>query len=367
MGGAPILERPHILSHRTASHYAKTSDGTLSVTRRQVAEHFGKQHKNVLQSIGNLECSDEFARLNFQPSEYLDDKDEARTEYAMARDGFTSSVTFATSSRKTLNGVSDFGETPYLAPLNGQTYNMCEMFSDGSVTVASRQVAEHFGKQHKDVLRAIRILECSNDFTERNFAPSEYVDVTGGKLPQMLMFRDGFTFLVMGFTGKDAAHWKEKFIAAFNAMEERLLPEHAQEHRCIVQTHLRLPSSEQTRPHPGDVPRSRPSPQRTAPPQASQQELPASALRLTERGGAQRQARDVVESEVFSPCSPTCATQSIIPLRDNPISVYFLLETAQFLGRCGPHRENIFVSQNLAELRNFLCFSREKPGCRHHC
>ena len=171
------------------------------------------------------------------------------------------------------------------------------------------------------MLQAIRNLECSNDFTERNFAPSEYVHVTGHKLPHMLMTRDGFTFLVMGFTGKEAARWKEKYIAAFNAMEQRLLPEHAQEHCCIVQTLLRLPSNARTRPHRGGVPRSRPSPQRTEPPQASQQELPASALRLTERGGAQRQARDVVESEVFSSCSPTCATRSIIPLRDNPISV----------------------------------------------
>lgn len=106
---------------------------------------------------------------------------------------------------------------------NGEDFNGVEItVRDGALTVTSRQVAEHFGKQHKDVLRAIRILECSNDFTERNFAPSEYVDVTGRKLPQMLMTRDGFTFLVMGFTGKEAARWKEKYIAAFNAMEGKL-------------------------------------------------------------------------------------------------------------------------------------------------
>jgi phage regulator Rha-like protein len=32
--------------------------------------------------------------------------------------------------------------------------------------------------------------------------------------------RDGFSFLAMGFTGKKAAQWKEKYIAAFNAMEK---------------------------------------------------------------------------------------------------------------------------------------------------
>ena len=36
------------------------------------------------------------------------------------------------------------------------------------------------------------------------------------------MTRDGFSFLVMGFTGAKAAHWKEKYIEAFNAMEAEL-------------------------------------------------------------------------------------------------------------------------------------------------
>ena len=35
--------------------------------------------------------------------------------------------------------------------------------------------------------------------------------------------RDGFTILVMGFTGKKAMAWKERYIAAFNAMEKRLI------------------------------------------------------------------------------------------------------------------------------------------------
>lgn len=96
---------------------------------------------------------------------------------------------------------------------------------NASLKTNSRIIAEAFGKQHKDVLRAIKNMECSADFTERNFAPSEYVDATGRSLPQMLMTRDGFSFLVMGFTGKEAAIWKEKFIAAFNAMEDRLRAE----------------------------------------------------------------------------------------------------------------------------------------------
>ena len=36
------------------------------------------------------------------------------------------------------------------------------------------------------------------------------------------MDRDGFTLLVMGFTGKEALNWKVKYIQAFNQMEEQL-------------------------------------------------------------------------------------------------------------------------------------------------
>lgn len=93
---------------------------------------------------------------------------------------------------------------------------------DGHITTTSTQVAEHFGRQHKSVLRAIGRLECSPEFGRRNFAPSSYINDQGKEQPAYRLTRDGFTFLCMGFTGKDAAAWKEKYIAAFNAMEAKL-------------------------------------------------------------------------------------------------------------------------------------------------
>jgi Rha family phage regulatory protein len=93
---------------------------------------------------------------------------------------------------------------------------------DGRVWTTSLVVAEKFGKRHDTVLRAIRELECSPEFTARNFAGSEYVDSTGRGLPMFRMTRDGFTFLAMGFTGREAAVWKERFIEAFNAIEGRV-------------------------------------------------------------------------------------------------------------------------------------------------
>lgn len=93
----------------------------------------------------------------------------------------------------------------------------------GTVTTTSNQVAEHFGRAHKSVLRAIDNLKCSPEFTERNFAPTDYIDKNGDTQPSFTMTKDGFMFLAMGFTGKDAAQWKESYIAAFNRMEAALL------------------------------------------------------------------------------------------------------------------------------------------------
>ena len=44
----------------------------------------------------------------------------------------------------------------------------------------------------------------------------------GKQYPMYLMNRDGFSLLVMGFTGKDALEWKVKYIQAFNEMEQKL-------------------------------------------------------------------------------------------------------------------------------------------------
>lgn len=94
---------------------------------------------------------------------------------------------------------------------------------NGHATTTSNQIAEHFGKRHDTVLRAIQNLDCSPEFTARNFAVSEYTDSTNRTLPAYTITRDGFVFLAMGFTGKEAAQWKEAYIEAFNAMEAALL------------------------------------------------------------------------------------------------------------------------------------------------
>ncbi|XEH07840.1 Rha family transcriptional regulator [Edwardsiella tarda] len=93
---------------------------------------------------------------------------------------------------------------------------------NGQAVTSSLAVADFFTKRHDDVLKKIRALECSPEFTARNFAVSEYTDTSGRKLPCYQITRDGFAFLAMGFTGKRAAQFKESYITAFNQMEKQL-------------------------------------------------------------------------------------------------------------------------------------------------
>lgn len=98
--------------------------------------------------------------------------------------------------------------------------NLVEI-KDNHIVVSSRQVAENFGKLHKDVLENIRQI-----FAAENSAAKFFYETTfenrGRQYPMYFMNRDGFSLLVMGFTGKEALQWKIKYIDAFNAMEKKL-------------------------------------------------------------------------------------------------------------------------------------------------
>lgn len=91
------------------------------------------------------------------------------------------------------------------------------------MVVSSLDIADTFGKRHADVLRDIEKLECSTEFTERNFALSSYKDSSGKSNKSYLVTRDGFTLLAMGYTGEKAMKFKEGYIRQFNAMEKALI------------------------------------------------------------------------------------------------------------------------------------------------
>ena len=97
--------------------------------------------------------------------------------------------------------------------------------TEGQPAVRSDIVAYHFKRNHRDVLRDIRKLraKCPESFYRRNFAPVEYADSKGEKRPAYLLTRDGFSLLVMGFTGAEAVRWKLRYIEAFNSLEAAAL------------------------------------------------------------------------------------------------------------------------------------------------
>ncbi|EDQ5105021.1 hypothetical protein CJD89_003973 [Salmonella enterica subsp. enterica serovar Saintpaul] len=94
--------------------------------------------------------------------------------------------------------------------------------TNGRAVTSSLAVAAYFTKRHDNIIQKIQMLECSPEFIVLNFKVSDYTDSTGRKLPCYEITRSGFMFLAMGFTGKKAAHLKESYINAFDAMEARL-------------------------------------------------------------------------------------------------------------------------------------------------
>ena len=95
---------------------------------------------------------------------------------------------------------------------------------DGKPVVTTKQVADHFGRKHRDVLVSLaKILETAGEFGSENYRTSSYISLQNKKLDCYDMTRDGFTLLVMGFDGEKAQQWKIKYIEAFNAMERELL------------------------------------------------------------------------------------------------------------------------------------------------
>lgn len=128
---------------------------------------------------------------------------------------------------------------------------------NGVMVADSLQVADSFGKQHSHVLRAIENLITSLSaeeaavsdeewmyekiagssqskiglagdtqpnfgLSEKYFIPDAYSDKQGKERKHYWLTRDGFSLLVMGFTGPAALHWKLLYIEAFNKMEEAL-------------------------------------------------------------------------------------------------------------------------------------------------
>lgn len=97
---------------------------------------------------------------------------------------------------------------------------------NNQAVVSSRIIAEKFAKEHKNIIAKIdKIIKNWNKDTRLKikhgeyFISSSYKDSSGKNNREYLLSRDGFSYVVMGFTGREADVWKVKYIEAFNKME----------------------------------------------------------------------------------------------------------------------------------------------------
>lgn len=116
---------------------------------------------------------------------------------------------------------------------NPESLELVYKGTNGQALTTSLMVAKKFGKEHCDVLKAIRNIFTTAQkslFVENQQLTKMFVlveteqpmPVGGGvkKVPMYVMNRDGFTLLAMGFTGEKALAFKLEYIKAFNAMEQ---------------------------------------------------------------------------------------------------------------------------------------------------
>lgn len=95
---------------------------------------------------------------------------------------------------------------------------------EGEALADSRDVAAYFGRAHKNVLQALVNAQanCSPEFARLNFQPVHFQGRARTVLSHYLLTKDAFAFAVLGFTGPDAARFKEAYIAEFNRMAAEL-------------------------------------------------------------------------------------------------------------------------------------------------
>lgn len=111
-----------------------------------------------------------------------------------------------------------------------------EMKTEKNVPMCSSlDVARRFGKRHDNVLRDIEAMGITPEVFALNFEGKIYKVRKGrgkgyiSEQPYYMMTRDGFSVLVMGFTGKEAMRWKWLYVEAFNRMEAELRKQAAQQ------------------------------------------------------------------------------------------------------------------------------------------
>lgn len=119
--------------------------------------------------------------------------------------------------------------------------------NNNEVVTDSLMVAEVFGKQHKNVIKSIHNLHSELEGKGKlNFQPTSYKDSFNREQQKYNLTKDGFTLLVMGFTGEKALKFKMMYIEEFNSMEERIKKQENVSMKPIDQIRLLMANSLET-------------------------------------------------------------------------------------------------------------------------
>lgn len=227
-----------MLKKITAPKVMVSKNEILTTTSINIAEVFGKLHKNILQSIELLKPNlpQKFWELNFQLSNY-ETKTGRNTVtqnpmYLLTRDAFTLLVMGFTGKKALqfkLAYIAEFNRMQALLsekkeqniPLSSKEPQLVLM--DGQYFVTSLNIAEVFGKHHQHVLRDIRIIEKKVDFAffDEHFQMSSYSSSNGLDCPLYYLSRTGLSLLLMTYPNAKNFLFKRLFLEKFLETEQK--------------------------------------------------------------------------------------------------------------------------------------------------
>lgn len=95
----------------------------------------------------------------------------------------------------------------------------------GDMRISSLNIARDFGKAHKNIIRTIETIgsKMSQSIFNEMFEEWYYEDSKNREQKHYMVNRDGFSLLVMGFTGEKALQWKLDYIKWFNFLEREFI------------------------------------------------------------------------------------------------------------------------------------------------
>lgn len=125
-----------------------------------------------------------------------------------------------TNNRHALGNVQDCRNTVAHTSVSDLHSGIVMLSERGNPITNSLLVAKHFEKEHRNVIRSIRNLAAQNRATKYFYETT--FENRGQKYPMFLMTQEGFSLLVMGFTGKKAFNFKMDFIDAFKQLKSEI-------------------------------------------------------------------------------------------------------------------------------------------------